>query len=467
MARNKGQRQEILLGRKSCNPTGSECHKGESMLNKLSYLMAGTIAMAVVPAMAETTVTIATVNNNDMIVMQKLSSQFEQQHPDIKLKWVVLEENVLRQRLTTDIGTHGGQYDVTTIGLFETPIWGHQGWLAPLDGATASYKLDDVLKSVRDGLSADGKLYALPFYAESQMTFYRKDLFDKVGIAMADQPTWEQIGEYAKKINDPSHGIYGICLRGKPGWGENMGQIGPVVNSYGGRWFDMDWRAQLDTPAWKEALTTYAGLLKDYGPPGAASNGYNETLSLFATGKCGMWVDATVAAGSLADPSSSSVVGKVSYAPPPVGKYEKGNHYLWAWALAVPETSKVKDAAKEFVYWATSPEYIQLVAKTNGWVTVPPGTRQSTYDDLEYQKAAPFAALTLKEIQSANMLDATQEKVPYRGISFVGIPEFQSIGTNVGQTFAAVIAGQKSVDQAIKEAQASTERSIRQAGYPK
>ena len=432
-----------------------------------SILGAGAVALSVTPALAQTTLTIATVNNNDMIVMQKLSKTFETQHPDIKLNWVTLEENILRQRLTTDIGTQGGQFDVLTIGLFEAPMWGHQGWLSPIDKAPAAYRLDDVLKSVRDGLSADGKLYALPFYAESQMTFYRKDLFDKAGLTMAEKPTWDDIRGYAKAINDPEHGVYGICLRGKPGWGENMGQIGPVVNSYGGRWFDMSWKPQLDTSAWKDGLSTYVDLLKSYGPPGVTADGYNEILALFSGGKCGIWVDATVAAGSLANPAQSTVVGKVGYAPPPVGKYEKGNHYLWAWALAVPASSKSPDAAKSFIYWATSPEYIELVAKTSGWATVPPGTRTSTYANPQYQDAAPFAKLTLDEIQSANMLDATQEKVPYRGISFVGIPEFQSIGTTVGQIFSAVIAGQKTVDQGLQEAQAATDHAIRQAGYPK
>lgn len=433
----------------------------------IAGLMAGACSLVVQSASAKTSLTIATVNNNDMVVMQRLSHIFEEQHPDIKLNWVVLEENILRQKLTTDIATHGGQYDVMTIGLFETPIWGHQGWLSAFDHVPAIYKLDDVLKSVREGLSADGKLFSLPFYAESQITYYRKDLFEKAGITMASHPTWDQIGEYASKITDRKNGVYGICLRGKPGWGENMGQIVPVVNSYGGRWFDMQWKAQIDKAPWKEALTTYASLLQKYGPPGVTANGYNETLSLFATGKCGIWVDATVAAGSLADPASSTVLNKVGYAPPPYGKYDKGNHYLWAWALAVPASSKVPDAAKQFIYWATSQEYIQLVAKSNGWATVPPGTRRSTYENSDYQKAAPIATLTLQEIESANMLDATQEKVPYRGISFVNIPEYQSIGTSVGQIFAAVIAKQKTVDQGLMEAQAVTERAIRQAGYPK
>lgn len=430
------------------------------VLGLMGTLLAGS-------AFADTTLTVATVNNNDMVVMQRLSKDFEAKNPDIKLNWVVLEENTLRQRLTTDIATNGGQYDIMTIGLFEAPMWGERGWLSAFDAVPTEYKIDDVLKSVRDGLSFDGKLYALPFYAESQMTFYRKDLLDKAGVTMPDQPTWADIDAIGAKIHDPANGVYGVCLRGKPGWGENMGQITPVANSYGARWFDMDWKAQLDTPEWKEALTTYVDLLKKYGPPGASSNGYNENLALFASGKCGIWVDATVSAGFLSDPEQSSVIGKVGYAHPPYGKFNKGNHYLWSWALAVPTSSKSPDAAKKFIYWATSPEYIELVAKETGWATVPPGTRQSTYDNPEYIAAAPFAKLTMDTIQTANMTDATQQKVPYRGISFVGIPEFQSIGTAVGQEFAAVIAGQKSVDDALKASQELTQRAITEAGYPK
>ena len=229
----------------------------------------------------------------------------------------------------------------------------------------------------------------------------------------------------------------------------------------------MDWKAQLDSPEWKEALSTYSGLLQNYGPPGSPSNGYNENLALFTGGKCGMWVDATVAASTLSDPKQSSVADQVGYARAPYGKYDVGNHYLWAWALAVPVSSKVQAVAKEFVYWATSPEYIRLVAETNGTAAVPPGTRKSTYANPAYLAAAPFAKLTEASIASADMAHPTVKPVPYQGISFVGIPEFQAIGGTVGQEFAAVIAGQKSVDEGLKAAQATTERMMRQAGYPK
>lgn len=437
------------------------------MTSKSSAALALAMSLVATVAAAETTLTVATVNNNDMIVMQRLSKAFEEAHPDIRLNWVTLEENILRERLTTDISTNGGQYDIMTIGLFEAPMWGERGWLAPFDNPPAAYQIDDILPSVREGLSADGKQYALPFYAESQMTYYRKDLLEKAGLTMPEQPTWDDIAGIAAKIHDPANGVYGICLRGKPGWGENMGQITPVANSYGARWFDMDWHPQFDTAPWKEALTEYIDLLTKYGPPGATSNGYNEILTLFGAGKCGMWVDATVAAGTLSDTTLSSVVGKVGYALPPYGKFNKGNHYLWAWALAVPASSKKQEEAQQFVYWATSQDYIKLVADTTGWATVPPGTRKSTYDNQAYLDAAPFARLTMETIQSANPSDATQEPVPYRGIQFVGIPEFQAIGTAVGQEFAAAISGQQTIDQALANAQSFTEREMRRAGYIK
>ncbi len=239
--------------------------------------------------------TIATVNNGDMIRMQELTDDFTKANPDIKLNWVTLEENVLRQKVTTDIATHGGQYDILTIGTYEVPIWGKKKWLVPLDKLGADYDVDDLLPAIRAGLTVDGKLYAAPFYGESSFTMYRKDLFDKAGLKMPDNPTWEFIADAAKKITDPATGTYGICLRGKPGWGENMAFLTAASNSFGARWFDEKWQPQFNTPEWKNTLSFYVDLMKAAGPPGASANGFNENLALFNAGKCGMWIDATSA----------------------------------------------------------------------------------------------------------------------------------------------------------------------------
>lgn len=415
-------------------------------------------------AAGKTTLTIATVNNGDMVVMQSLSRQFEADHPDIDLRWVVLEENVLRQRTTTDVASQGGQFDVLTIGSYETPIWARRDWLRPLN-LPAEYDVNDLLKPVREGLSQNGKLYAVPFYAESSMLFYRKDLFEKAGITVPEQPNYPQLKEWASKIHDPKNGIYGMCLRGKPGWGENMAFLTTLVNTYGGQWFDMQWNPTINTPPWKQAIGYYVDLLQNYGPPGASSNGFNENLALFSTGKCGMWVDATVAAGLLSNPKESKVYDKVGFARAPIEKYPNGSNWLWAWALAIPKTSKSPEAAEKFIAWATSKEYIQLVAKENSWVAVPPGTRTSTYNNPNYQKAAPFAATVLRSIQAADITQPAANPTPYKGVQYVDIPEFQAIGSSVGQTIAAALTNNMSIDQALQQSQSSTERFMKHTGY--
>ncbi|MBZ9559364.1 MULTISPECIES: sugar ABC transporter substrate-binding protein [unclassified Modicisalibacter] len=426
--------------------------------------LAGALALASVSASAET-LTVATVNNNDMIIMQGLTDEFEKAHPDIKLDWVVLEENVLRQRLTTDIATNGGQFDVMTIGTYEVPIWAKQGWLTSLDDLPEDYDENDLLKPIRDGLSHDGSLYALPFYGESSMMYYRKDLFDKAGITMPEQPTWKEVRDWASKVNDPDNGVYGICLRGKPGWGENMAFLSTLVNTYGGRWFDEDWHPEIDSPAWHQAIDFYVDLMNKYGPPGATSNGFNENQALFSSGKCGMWVDATSAAGRIYNPDESQVADELGFAPAPVAETPKGSHWLWSWALAIPQSSNAKDAAQTFITWATSKDYVKLVGEKKGWTSVPPGTRESTYQNANYQEAAPFADFVLKAIQTADPTDPSAKPVPYTGVQYADIPEFQAIGTQVGQMIAAALAGQRSVDDALSAAQRAADRTMRQAGY--
>jgi len=415
-------------------------------------------------ARADSTLTIATVNNGDMIIMRSLSSEFEKSHPGIHLNWVTLEENVLRQRVTTDIATGAGQFDIMTIGNYEVPIWAKQKWLAEVHPSSA-YDVDDILPAVRSGLTADGKLYALPFYAESVMTYYRTDLFKKAGLTMPESPTYDQIRTFADKITDKSSQTYGMCLRGKPGWGENMAYLTSLVNTEGGQWFGKDWKPQLTSDGWKKAVNWYVSTLNADGPPGATSNGFNENLALFASGHCGMWIDSTVAGGLLFDPKQSQVADKVGFASVPKGSYGKGPTWLWSWNLAIPASSKHTEDAQTFISWATSKEYVQLVAKTKGWVAVPAGTRKSTYDTADYKAAAPFASFVLNAINTADPNGQTAQPRPYIGAQFVGIPQFQAIGTSVGQTIAAALSGQMNVDQALASAQSSVTRTMRQSGY--
>ncbi|MEM7489182.1 MAG: sugar ABC transporter substrate-binding protein [Pseudomonadota bacterium] len=412
----------------------------------------------------DTTITIATVNNGDMIRMQGLTDDFQEKNPGIEVEWVTLEENVLRQRVTQDIATNGGQFDVLTIGMYETPIWAEQGWLVALDDLGEDYDADDILPAMRAGLSYEDTLYAAPFYGESSMVMYRTDLFEAAGIEMPEAPTWEFVADAARQLTDKDNELYGICLRGKAGWGENMAFITTVANSFGARWFDADWDPQADSPEWLEAVTFYNDLMADAGPPGAATNGFNENLNLFQQGKCGMWIDATVAASFVTNPDDSQVADSVGFALAPDTGLGKRANWLWAWALAVPSGSDAPEEAKQFIAWATSKDYIELVAENEGWANVPPGARTSLYETPEYQDV-PFAQMTLDSINAADPSSPTVDEVPYVGIQYVAIPEWQGMGTAAGQEFSAMLAGQQTPEEALAKVQALFEEEMEAAGY--
>jgi sorbitol/mannitol transport system substrate-binding protein len=408
------------------------------------------------------TITIATVNNGDMVRMQGYTDTFTEA-TGIAVEWVTLEENVLRQRVTTDITTKGGSFDIMTIGMYETPIWGANDWLVPLDDLSEEYDVGDILPAMSGGLSHDGTLYAAPFYGESSMVMYRKDLMAAAGLEMPDAPTWDFIAEAAAAMTDRDAEINGACLRGKAGWGEGGAFITAMSNSFGARWFDEGWNAQFDTEQWANTVNFFKNMMDASGPAGYATNGFNENLSLFNQGKCGMWIDATVAA-SFVTGGDSTVAEHVGFALAPDNGLGKRSNWLWAWALAIPAGTQQVDEAKQFIEWATSKDYIELVAANEGWANVPPGARTSLYENPNYQ-AVPFAQMTLDSILSADPNDSTVEPSPYVGIQFAAIPEFAGIASEVSQEFSAAYAGQQTVEEALAKAQAITNEAMEAAGY--
>ena len=435
------------------------------MVISQSKCMLATLLILLSAIVNAETITIGTVNNGDMKRMKSLSSEFEKQHPDIKLEWLVLEEDVLRAQITKDIAAGTGKFDVITIGMYEAPIWGKNNWLMPMENLPASYDVNDIFASIKKGLSVNDNLYALPFYGESSMTMYRKDLFEKAGLVMPDNPTWQFMAEAAAKIHNPQDGIYGACLRGKAGWGENIALLSTMVNSFGGQWFDMAWQPQFNTPEWKNALSLYLDIMSKYAPPESYKNGFNENLTLMNAGKCGFWVDATVAGSFVMDKKQSRIADKVAFAPAPYQVTSKGSGWLWSWALAVPVSSNAKSAAKTFITWATSKAYLSLVTKEYGIIATPPGTRKSTYANPEYMRQAPFAEVTLQQMNKADPANSTLRDNPYTGIQFVAIPRFQSFASKVGKQISSVLAGKTSLDRALMIAQKLVYRQMLRGKY--
>ncbi|MCW1950096.1 MAG: sugar ABC transporter substrate-binding protein [Octadecabacter sp.] len=414
------------------------------------------LTAGVAAADGHTELTIAIVNNGHMINMQTVAEAYTEE-TGVVLNWVSLEEGVLREQVTSDTATGGGQYDIINIGMQEAPIWGAAGWIEPLQ-LSDDYDVADLLPAMANGLSADGTLYAAPFYGESSMVMYRKDLTDAAGVTIADNDSWENVMAAAAAMHDPDNGVYGACLRGKPGWGDNMAFVTTMVNSFGGAWFDADMKPALDTAEWNAAINFYVELLGTYGPPGSEGNSFNEILALYNEGKCGLWIDATIAASFLE-------VDGVAYAQSPNAGNPVGANWLWAWAMAVPTGSPNSEAAHAFIEWATSKEYIQAVGNHPdfGWGSVPTGTRASTYEIAEFQAAAPFAAAEMAAIESA--APAATDLKPYVGVQFAAIPEFPEVGTAVAQEIAAALSGAKTVEEALAASQDAADSIMREAGY--
>jgi len=404
--------------------------------------------------------TVLMVGNPQMVDIQKLTKDNFTKDTGINVHYTVLPENELRDKVTQDVATGAGQYDVATVGAYEVPIWAKNGWIKPLDkyADEGSFDKADLLEPITKSLSGeDGKLYSLPFYGESSFLMYRKDVFQKKGITMPERPTWQQVAAMAAKVDGAEPGMKGICLRGLPGWGEQFAPLTTVVNTFGGTWFTKDWQAQVDSPAFKQAVNFYVDLVKKHGEPGAAQAGFTECLNAMSQSKVAMWYDATSAAGSLEDPNVSKVAGKVGYVQAPVEK-TKASGWLWAWGWVMPKTTKNEDSAAKFMTWASSKDYEKLVGQKLGWPRVPAGKRKSTYEIPEYKKAsAAFGQETLQAIEEADPVNPGVQPRPTIGVQFVAIPEFQDLGTKVSQDIAAAMANRGSVDDALTKGQTLAE----------
>ncbi len=411
---------------------------------------------------------VAMVGNPQMVTLQELLPEFNRLYPNVTINMTVLPENEIRQTITQDISTQAGQFDVVTIGTFEVPLWGANGWLEEVGeeaAADPNYDLEDIFEAHRQGLSTEDGLFGLPFYGESSMTFYRQDLFQQAGLEMPERPTWQQIGEFARQLHNPDGGVYGICLRGLPGWGEQLAPLTTVINAFGGRWYDEDWNAQLNSEESAAAIRFYIELLQQAGEPGAEQSGFTECETLFNQGKVAMWYDATSAAELISDPELNPNAENVGYAYAPSAELPTGS-WLWNWSFAMAANSDAKEAGLAFMKWATSKDYINYVAAERSWGEAPTGQRHSVYETPGYQEfAAEFYEIVVNAIEEANPNEPTRDPVPYTGGQFVRIPEFQSLGNDVSQEFAAAIVGQQSIDEAIENANDLANQTAIDAGY--
>lgn len=404
-------------------------------------------------------ISVLMVNNPQMEDLQRLTAENFTKETGIRVNYTILPENDVRAKISQEFSSQAGQYDVASLSNYEIPFYSANGWLAPLDDVAADSEFDqaDILPAYTASLTGeDGKLYGEPFYGESSFLMYRKDILEAKGLTMPAKPTWDEVADIAAKVDGATPGMKGICLRGQPGWGQVFAPLTTVVNTFGGTWFDKDWNAQVNSPKFTEAVEFYTKLVREHGEAGAAQAGFTECLNNMSQSKTAMWYDATSAAGAL-EAEDSPVKGKIGYAQAPV-KETTSSGWLWTWSWAMQAASKKQDAAEKFITWASSKDYEELVASELGWAKVPSGKRISTYENAEFQKAAPFFEAERFAIENADPKNPGAQDRPAVGIQFVGIPEFAALGTNVSQGVSSAIAGQGSVADALAKGQQAAQK---------
>jgi len=402
------------------------------------------------------TINVLMVNNPQMIDLQRLTEANFTKATGIHVNYTVLPENDVRDKISQEFSSQAGQYDVASLSNFEIPIYAKSKWIAPLDDyakADTTFDQADILSSMTKSLTADdGKLYGEPFYGESSFLMYRKDVLQQAGITMPEKPTWQQVADIAAQVDNKQPGMRGICLRGQPGWGQVFAPLTTVVNTFGGTWFEKDWTPKVDSPEFTAATKFYVDLVRAHGENGAPQAGFTECLNNMVQGNTAMWYDATSAAGSL-EADKSPVKGKIGYVAAPVDKTTSSG-WLYAWSWSIQQASDKKDNAWKFISWASSRQYEELVGRQVGWSSVPAGKRASTYKNPDYLAVAQsFAAPTEAAISGADPRNPGVQPRPAIGIQFIDIPEFTDLGTQVSQYVSSAIAGQMSVDEALKRGQ--------------
>ena len=401
------------------------------------------------------TIRIAVSQNQAMEEIQDLTPSEFTAETNVNVEFVTVDFNAINDLVSAPTG----EFDAVMIGMFETPQRGADGSLLALNdfaADTPAWQMDDIAASVRGGLSHAGSLYAAPFYAESSFLMYRQDVLDEFGLTMPSEPTWQEVAEIARAIDQPE--MAGICLRGRPGWGDLGASLGTVLNTFGATWWAAEddgsiGAAQVDQPEFREAFQFYVDLASDAGQDNVAESSFNECLSLYQNGEVAMWLDSTFGSFVLED-STSPVRGLNGYAQSPT-ELTDASGWLWSWGLAIPTNAPDPAAAWAFVSWATSRNVVEARADALGWQREFGGTRLSTFDNPNYQAvhAANGAAVRQALVTSPIDNPGTSPRPGVAGVQYVGVPEFQVMANECTIEFAQVFSGQATVDDVLARCQ--------------
>ncbi|WP_165368183.1 ABC transporter substrate-binding protein, partial [Phytoactinopolyspora endophytica] len=298
----------------------------------------------------------------------------------IDIEVQVLSEQQMRDRVQLNLQSQSSEMDVyMTLPSREGPLFAASGYYEPLDDYLASapeeYDADGFAPAAMDGMTIDDEIIAMPMNVEGPVMFYRRDVFDDLGIEVPE--TIDELLAAAETIEAEGDGITPVTLRGIADTVAYT--FGPFMHADGLTWTS-DGVPTFEDPRAHEAIEQYATLARDYGPPGVINYSFNESTQLFASGEVAIELESSNLFPNTVDPENSVVADDVGVANIPGGP-DGSTPTILSWGLTVSPFSEQQDAAWEFVQWATAPE-AQLTMAEDG--IAPP--RSSLFDDPTYQE---------------------------------------------------------------------------------
>jgi len=404
-----------------------------------------------------TEITVQMQDHSATRVMQELLPEFEAK-TGIKVNLVILPFSAMKEKQLIELTSRSSTYDVIGLDYRDVAGYGEAGWMVDINSyinsskADPNLKINDFLPTSLQGLRWKGKLNGFPFYVESTMLMYRKDLYNDKGLAVPD--TWDQLYQNALKLNmdtnkDGKVDFYGYTIRGRRAVGYNDYIWNGYLKSYGGSYFDSDWKPVFNSAAGLKALEMYVKMLTECGPPDAATQGYEEVMQTMMQGRTAQVIDATMLGAWLEDPAQSTVVGKNGWAMVPKGSTRRGNSFFLM-GVGIPTFSKKQDAAYKFIEWATSHDIQQGQVELGAYLT-----RSSIIQSDAFRKAWPFADIMLQ-----SLADSELDYTPI-------LPEWAEVAEQVSIAVSTALIGEKTPKAALDEAAAGVDKIMKSAGYYK
>ena len=382
----------------------------------------------------------------------------------IKVVFDKVPPGQIRQKAVLDLSSKTGNISTHAGDPMYLPLYAANKWTDPLENYLndpkltdkAWFKYDDIFEAWRKADMVDGKTYGIPYDGEMTIQTYRKDLYDAKGLKPAE--TLDQIVSNAKALHDPDKRMWGFCLRGMPGAGQNMYIYPSLLGAFGGKWFDAGGKIKVNSPEAVAALEWYVTQNNAFAPKAAQNWNWPDIADAFAQGTIASFIDGHSAATVIANPERSKVMGKIGFARWPKGPSGRRVSSIWNWAMpinsALPE--KARQATWLFIQWAASEEtQARTSFKFKG-----PGKRYGV-NRLSMWKTGPYSK-TIGDAGS-NFLEASLDSlaqdtdVEWRP----RVAQWPAIGETMAKIVQSALVGQVKSQQALDDAQIQVERIMR------